>query len=129
MDRLRNHLKILFQVLSLLLIVFYLYPGSILGFLVYGDFKLQPKITADFYNISSNHFYTFLIISLLGLFSYFKDIKFKMVVIYLFFLAIVLELFHLIIPERGFQIPDLIGNIFGVLLAFFLIMLIKFWSK
>ena len=129
MDRLRNHLKILFQVLSLLLIVFYLYPGGILGFLVYGDFKLQPKITADFYNISSNHFYTFLIISLLGLFSYFKDIKFKMVVIYLFFLAIVLELFHLIIPERGFQIPDLIGNIFGVLLAFFLIMLIKFWSK
>ena len=129
MDRLRNHLKILFQVLSLLLIVFYLYPGSILGFLVYGDFKLQPKITADFYNISSNHFYTFLIISLLGLFSYFKDIKFKMVVIYLFFLAIVLELFHLIIPERGFQIPDLIGNIFGVLLAFFLIMLIKFLSK
>jgi len=129
MDRLRNHLKILFQVLSLLLIVFYLYPGSILGFLVYGDFKLQPKITADFYNISSNHFYTFLIISLLGLFSYFKDIKFKMVVIYLFFLAIVLELFHLIIPERGFQIPDLIGNIFGVLVAFFLIILIKFWSK
>ena len=129
MDRLRNHLKILFQVLSLLLIVFYLYPGSILGFLVYGDFKSQPKITADFYNISSNHFYTFLIISLLGLFSYFKDIKFKMVVIYLFFLAIVLELFHLIIPERGFQIPDLIGNIFGVLLAFFLIILIKFWSK
>ena len=129
MDRLRNHLKILFQVLSLLLIVFYLYPGSILGFLVYGDFKLQPKITADFYNISSNHFYTFLIISLLGLFSYFKDIKFKMVVIYLFFLAIVLDLFHLIIPERGFQIPDLIGNIFGVLVAFFLILLIKFCSK
>ena len=52
MDKLINYLKILFHILVLLLIILSLYPGSILGFLIYGDFKLQPKITEDFLNIT-----------------------------------------------------------------------------
>ena len=46
-------LKILFHFYNLLLIILYIYPGSILGFLVYKDLSRQPQITSDFFSISS----------------------------------------------------------------------------
>ena len=115
MDKAISYIRILFQILTLGLIVLSLYPGSIIGFLLYGDFRLQPQITKDFLFISSNHIYVYFFISALGFFSYSRDRKFKLVVIYLFFLSIILEVAHLVISERSFQIEDLNGNILGVL--------------
>ena len=40
--------------------------------------------------------------------------KVKFLITYLFSLSIILELFHLIIPNRGFEWSDLFGNILGV---------------
>ena len=129
MDKTIGYLKILFHFLTLLLIILSLYPGSILGYLVYGDARYQPEITKDFLNISSQHFYVYFIISLLSFFSYFRDGKFKLVVIYLFFLSVILEVLHLVISERAFQTADLIGNILGVLIAYIIILVYKFWRK
>ena len=105
-----------FYLANLILIIFYLYPGSILGNLLYGDSFLQPQITRDFI-ISSNHFYIFIILSFLGMFAYWNKKKIKYVVLYLFLLSIILELFHIIIPNRGFEWSDLFGNFFGVLIV------------
>ena len=129
MDRTISYLKKLFHILTLLLIILSLYPGSILGFLLYGDFGLQPKVTKDFAYISSNHLYAYFLISVLGFFSYLRDRKFKLVVIYLFFLSIILEVTHLVISERYFQIEDLTGNILGVLIAYTIVLIYKFWRK
>ena len=71
-------LKILFHFYNLLLIILYIYPGSILGFLVYKDLSRQPQITSDFFSISSNHLYVFIILSLLGLLSIKKNIVFEL---------------------------------------------------
>jgi len=105
-----------FYLANLILIIFYLYPGSILGYLLYGDSFLQPQITRDFI-ISSNHFYIFIILSFLGMFAYWNKKKIKYVVLYLFLLSIILELFHIIIPNRGFEWSDLFGNMLGLLFA------------
>ena len=129
MDKTISYLRILFHILTLLLIILSLYPGSILGFLLYGDFGLQPQITKDFLYISSQHLYVYLFISLFGFLSYLRDGKFKLVVIYLFFLSIILEVLHLVIYERSFQIPDLAGNILGVLIAYIIVLIYKFWRK
>ena len=129
MDKLISYIKILFHILVLLLIIFSLYPGSILGYLLYDDFKLQPKITEDFFNISPNHFYTYAIISFLGFSSYLRDNKFKLVLIYLLFLSIILEILQLPIPERSFQMSDLIANVVGVLIIYIFILIYKFWKK
>ena len=67
--------------------------------------------------------------SALGFFSYLRDEKFNLIVIYLFFLSIILEVAHLIIPERSFQIVDLTGNILGVLIAYTIVLIYKFWRK
>jgi len=113
----------------LLLIIISLYPGSILGFLLYGDFRLQPQITKDFLYISSQHLYVYLLVSTLGFFSYLRDKKFNLVIIYLFFLSIILEVSHLVISERSFQILDLTSNILGVLIAYIVVLIYKFWRK
>ena len=129
MDKTISYLRILFHILTLLLIILSLYPGSILGFLLYGDFRLQPLITKDFLYISSQHLYVYFLISALGFFSYLRDRKFKLVVIYLFFLSFILEILHFIIPKRGFEISDLVGNILGVLIAYIVVILYKYWKK
>ena len=41
--------KFFFHLINLVFLIFYLYPGSILGFLLYGNFKKQPQISPDFY--------------------------------------------------------------------------------
>ena len=129
MDKTISYLRIFFHISTLLLIILSLYPGSILGFLLYGDSKLQPQITKDFLYISSQHLYVYLFVSALGFFSYLRDKKFKLVVIYLFFLSIILEVLHLVISERSFQTSDLAGNILGVLIAYIVVLIYKFWKK
>jgi VanZ family protein len=103
-----------FHTVNILLIIFYLFPGSILGFYLYDNISRQPQITRDFI-ISSNHLYIFIILSVLGIFSYQNKKIFKFVIIYLFLLSIILELLHIIIPSRGFEWSDLLGNIVGVM--------------
>ena len=63
--------KILFNIINTIFILFYIYPGSILGFLIYGDLNRQPQLTID-YIISSNHVYAFMLLSLLGFLAYYK---------------------------------------------------------
>ena len=112
-----SYLKIVFYIANFVLIVLYVFPGSILGWFLYDNVGLQPQITSDFL-VSSNHVYAFTVISILGYLSYEKK-KLSFIFIYLFFLSILLEVLHLIIPNRGFEFSDLFGNVLGVLLIYF----------
>ena len=118
--------KIIFHLLNIIFVFLYIYPGSLLGFLLYKDISRQPQISPDFI-VSSNHLYAFLFLSLLGLISYFKSLK--KIISYLFFISIILELLHLFIPNRSFQFSDLFGNIIGVLIPICILILFNFWRK
>ena len=122
-----SKIKLLFQVLNIIFIILYVYPGSILGYFLYRDFSAQPQITGDFL-VSSNHVYAFLVLSLIGLFAYYKSSK-VMILNYLILISIILEVLHLVIPNRSFQYSDLFGNIIGVLLSILLINIFKFWRR
>ena len=114
-----------FHLTNLILIIFYLYPGCIFGHFLYGDSSVQPQLTRDFI-VSSNHLYIFIILSFLGVMAYQKTHIINFVIIYLFLLSIILELFHVIIPAREFEWVDLFGNILGV---FFVIIIYKIKNK
>ena len=111
--------KIIFYTINFILIFLYLFPGSLIGIMIYDNKIKQPQITPDFI-ISSNHFYIFVFISLIGLLSYSRSKNVKFLIFYLVFLSIILEVFHIIIPNRSFQWSDLFGNLFGVLVVFFI---------
>ncbi|MDA7487881.1 hypothetical protein N9A53_02595 [Candidatus Pelagibacter ubique] len=116
MNKLKNFFRIGFYSSNIILIIFYLFPGSILGCFLYNDCYIQPQITQDFI-ISSNHFYAFILLTSLGILSFHNAKKINFLSVYLFLLSIFLELFHIIIPNREFEMSDLFGNIVGVILV------------
>ena len=105
------------------LLILYLFPGSLIGWLIWGDFLRQPDFIPNPIGTSINHALAFFYLSILGLFSY--KTSFKQTVIFLLVLSTVLELFHLIIPNRSFQFLDLFANLLGTLLAIVIIFFYK----
>ncbi len=116
MNKLKYFFRIGFYSSNIILIILYLYPGSIFGCFLYNDCYVQPQITQDFI-ISSNHFYAFFLLTSLGVLSFHNTKKINFLSVYLFLLSIFLELFHIIIPNREFEMSDLFGNIVGVILV------------
>ena len=111
-------LKFIFHISVLFLIIISLYPGSLLGYFLYGDWSQQPNVIENPFGTTINHFIYYVYVSLLGLFLYLRMENFQRIFYGLLFLSIILELLHFIIPNRSFQLGDLIGNILGVIVAY-----------
>ena len=124
MNNLFSNNRIIFYLLNISLISLYLFPGSLIGWIIYGSKKIQPQITTDFI-VSSNHFYVFILISIIGFLTFKNQKQFKNLVIYLILLSLILEFFHLFIPERSFQLSDLCGNFLGVVVVIYVRKLIN----
>ena len=105
--------KFIFYLSNLILIVLYLFPGSLLGCFLYKDCFLQPQLTPDFL-VSTNHLYAFGLLSIIGLLTYKNSNKFNFLNLYLILLSIILEILHIFIPVRSFEFSDLFGNLLGV---------------
>jgi VanZ family protein len=108
--------KFFFYLSNLILIVLYLYPGSLLGCYLYNNCQYDPQITQDFL-VSTNHLYAFILLSIIGLFTYNNSNKLNFLIIYLILLSIFLEILHIFIPVRSFELSDLFGNLLGVLVV------------
>ena len=113
-----SNYKIIFYSINCCLLILYLFPGSLIGCYLYNDCKIQPQITPDFI-ISSNHLYAFALISIVGFITYKEHKKIKLLIIYLILLSIILELLHIVIPDRSYQWSDLFGNLLGVFIVIF----------
>ena len=112
--------KLLFYLINTIFAIFYLYPGSILGFILYKNFNKQPQLTDDFnfflISFSSNHVYAFLALSFVSFFIFFEDKK-KNILIYFFSISFLYEFLHITIPNRSFQVSALYGKVVGVLIS------------
>ena len=124
-----SFLNFIFHSSILILIIISLFPGSLLGFFIYGDLGIQPSIIANPIGNPIGHFICYFCVSILGFSLYLKNNNFQKIVIGLFFLSIILEVLQLIVPIRAFEFYDLSGNFLGVLIAYFIIKTYQFWSK
>ena len=120
--------KIIFYLSNFILILLYLFPGSLIGYFLYDDFKLQPQITQD-YIISSNHIYAFAILSLIGFLTYKNSKKIKYLSGYLIVVSIFLEIFHNFIPEIIFEYSYLFGNLAGAIIVIIVFYLLKIYEN
>ena len=107
------------------LLVLYLFPGSLIGYFLYGDFTRQLDLIPNPLGTSINHALAFFYLSMLGLISYMRGAEFNQTLIFLIALSLLLELSHLIIPNRSFQSLDLFANLLGTLLAIVIIFFYK----
>ena len=128
MDKVISSLKFIFHTSVLLLIIISLFPGSLIGFVLYDDLSKQPILIANPFGTSINHFICYFYISTLGLCLYLRSNNFQKLLYSLFFLSIILEVLQLIVPNRAFQIYDVSANFTGVLVAYCLIKIYKSWS-
>ena len=122
--KLFSKFKLIFYLLNLILISFYLLPVSIAKLFFYNDLYFYSQINAEF-KVSASHIYVFIIFSLVGFLTYVKLNHLIFLSIYLISISVILELTHLLIPYRGFELADLFGNIIGALIG----LIISFFYK
>ena len=116
--------KLIFYLLNLILISFYLLPPSIINIFLYNDLYFYSQINVEF-KVSANHIYVFIVFSFVGFLTYVKLNHLIFLSIYLIFISVILELTHLLIPYRGFELAGLFGNIIGILIG----LIISFFYK
>ena len=122
-------IKYLYYFSLVALFILYLFPGSLIGYLFYGDYGKQPDLIPNPIGTSINHALAFLYLSILGLISFLRDKRFNQISFFLVSLSIILELFHYVIPNRSFEFLDLFANLLGVLLGLFIIIFYKKFKK
>ena len=112
----------------LVLLILYLFPGSLIGYLLYGNFGQQPNLISNPLGTSINHLFFFSYITILATIvglrvkNIFTNYK------YILLISVISEILHLIVPNRVFELYDLIANIAGVVIVLSINNFIK-WQK
>ena len=114
------YVKYLFYFSFIILLIIYLFPGSLIGFFLYGNLGRQPDLISNPLGTSINHLIFFFYLSILGFFLRNNHKKFVNSFSFLFLISIILELLHFFIPNRAFELNDLYANSLGVLMAYFI---------
>ena len=103
----------------------YLFPGSLIGYLLYGNLWQQPNFIPNPIGTSINHFIYFSYVTIFATViktrvnNIFTDYKI------ILFVAFILEILHFVIPNRAFEYYDLLANMFGVIIVLLLKKFIK----
>tara|TARA_B110001452_G_C14985667_1_gene344579 strand:+ start:127 stop:507 length:381 start_codon:yes stop_codon:yes gene_type:complete len=115
----------LYYVSLVILFILYLFPGSLIGYFLYDNLGQQPSIISNPIGTSINHLLFFIYLSTISLTSRLRNKKLINSFQFLFCISILLELLHLIIPNRAFEYYDLFANLLGVSLVVIIKKLIK----
>ena len=110
------------------LLILYLFPGSLIGYLLYGNLGQQPNLIANPIGTSINHLIFFSYITVLAIIVRVKVKNIFTNYLVLIFISCVLEILHLLVPNRAFELYDLIANFIGVVIILLINSFIK-WRK
>ena len=102
------------------LFILYLFPGSLIGYFFYGDLGKQPNLVDNPIGTSINHLFYFMYITTLAVICNLKQYRIFTNLYLIFFMSILLEISHYFIPNRAFELYDLLANMIGVILIFLL---------
>ena len=117
-------LEYLYYFLLVILFILYLFPGSLIGYLFYGNLRQQPDLIPNFIGTSINHLISFICLSSLAFIIGIRKKNFINSFQFLLFISILFEILHHFIPNRAFEYYDLLANFIGVTFAYLLIQFI-----
>jgi hypothetical protein len=120
-----NLLLYIYYFSLVILFILYLFPGSLIGYFLYGNLGQQPNLIPNPIGTSINHliFFSYITTLALKIRSKVKNIltDYKIIL----FISVILEILHFIIPNRAFEFYDLIANMLGVLIIIFIKKFVK----
>ena len=111
-------IEYLYYISLIILLILYLFPGSLIGYFLYNDLGKQPNLISNPIGNSINHFFFFAYLSILASVCSLKRKQILTNFYFILLIAIFLEMSHFIIPNRAFQYFDLIANMSGVMVYF-----------
>ncbi len=91
------------------------YPGNLINLVLIGDPTTYPG------GDKVSHFLTYFILGIFFNLSYKKSSFFKIITIFLIFFSIIMELLHMVIPNRFYENFDLLMNFLGLLIGIYII--------
>ena len=118
-------IKYLYYFSLVVFLILYLFPGSLIGYFLYGDLGKQPNLIDNPIGTSINHLFSFIYLTALAAICNLDQTRIFSNIYFIFFISVLLEVLHYIIPNRAFELYDLLANIVGVLLIVLLKRLIK----
>ena len=108
-----------------ILIILYLFPGSLIGYFLYGNLWQQLNLIPNPIGTSINHLIFFSYITILALIIRSKAINIFTDYKIILLISFILEILHFVIPNRAFEFYDLIANMLGVLIIIFIKRFVK----
>ena len=121
-------IELLYYFSLLVLFILYLYPGSLIGYFLYGNLGQQPNLIVNPIETSVNHLIFFSYITILAIIVRLRSKNNITNYKFILFISVILEISHLIIPNRAFELYDLIANITGVVIVILINNFTK-WQK
>ena len=117
-------IRYLFYFSLFFLFLIYLLPGELIKFQKNNELNALKEFYGSIY-----HFFYFFFLTIVGLMSYINKNFFIKTFIFLLILSILIEFLHLYVPNREFSLFDILANVSGFVLGFFIITLTKKYIK
>ena len=109
----------------LVLFILYLFPGSLIGYFLYSNLGQQPNLINNPIGTSINHLIFFSYITVLAIIVRLRIKNIFTNYLFILFISCALEIFHLIVPNRAFELNDLLANFTGVVIIILINSFIK----
>ena len=99
------------------------YPGNLVNLVLTGDPTTYPG------GDKVSHFLTYFVLGVLFNLSYKKNSFFKILIVFIILFSIVMELLHMIIPNRFYENFDLLMNFLGLVIGIYIININQLFSR
>ena len=118
-----NFYKFSFYFWLLFIFLVSIYPGNLINLVLIGDPTTHPG------GDKVSHFLTYFVLGVLFNLSYKKNSFFKIMIGFLIFFSIIMELLHMIIPNRFYENFDLLMNFLGLIIGIYIININQLLSR
>ena len=99
------------------------YPGNLINLVLIGDPTTYPG------GDKVSHFLTFFVLGVLFNLSYKKNSFFKILIVFLILFSIIMELLHMVIPNRFYENFDLLMNFLGLVIGIYIMNINQLFSR
>ena len=100
-----------------------IYPGNLVNLVLTGDPTTYPG------GDKVSHFLTYFVLGVLFNLSYKKNSFFKILIVFIILFSIIMELLHMVIPNRFYENFDLLMNFLGLVVGIYIMNINQLFSR